>query len=130
MSAAFVQMTHNQAGWRETRKLSGPAYFANALGMAPDLQPGQSTRAIHENRANLIYWIDAEIAELQRLRALLTDDDAEQFETWWQQASERRSEIVGRRISGIWEEKDRPEVKIPSSKERLARLFTFGKRES
>lgn len=129
-SSAIVQTVHQQSGWRETRKLIGPAFFAASLAASADVQPTITAGDLFENRENLSHWVDAQILELQNLRELLSAESPEALEKWLAEAADQRASLLHLRSSGAWEEKALPDIQIPSARERFAKLFTFGKRES
>lgn len=130
LSAAMIQSTHRQSGWRETKKLTDIDYFAVSQPLETRGDPNVSVEELFHNRENLIYWVDAQIEELEKVKALLQSEDDQSFAEWWQSAQQNRSQLIEQRNSANWDGSKKPFAEIPSSKERFARLFTFGNRNT
>lgn len=127
LSAALIQSSHAQPGWRETRKFTDRDYFAASLPVQFTEGDASPSAEWIENRENIARWIDIQIAELQKIRDLLNASDAKDVDDWWKSAAENRARLLGLRVSGQWDASDKPQTKIPSAKERFASLFTFTK---
>lgn len=68
---ALFKVVEEAAGARERRYACGPAFAALAQILSTTAVEGEALRA---NRERLVYWLDAILAELGRVRAALTTD--------------------------------------------------------
>ncbi len=127
ISAALINITVDQPGWREGRKLAGRAY-SEVTGPAVLLGgPETLTSSALLNTENILRVTDSLIAALQTFRSDIKNQDAEALtgrleraragrELWWQQ-----------RQAADWatEEGGGP-VELPKASETFGRLFGIG----
>lgn len=127
MSAALINITVDQPGWREGRKLAGRAY-SEVTGPVVQLgEPQALTSAALLNKDNILRVTDSLIAALQSFRNDIKEQDAESLterlerarigrETWWRQ-----------RQAGDWvAEETGSAVEMPKASQTFGRLFGFG----
>ena len=125
LTVALLLATVDTPGWQEMRKFAGHR-FATAtepIDDAYDNYPG-----LHHNRANVLLRLNGLLAELIRLREILTRGDVEALEAAFSQAAQARASWVEDRNRGLWGvERVAPMVDVPTSGEQMGRLI-FGER--
>jgi len=125
VSAALINATTDQPGWREARKVASRSYASAtepALHMLEETNLGQAALMNAENTARMI---DAVIDELGRLRDALIRKDSDQVEERLQHAQEARRQWWVQRQKGDWEPRPDKDVKMPTGGEIFGRLFGF-----
>ncbi len=108
MAACLLNMTVDQPGWREARKVAGRAYAEATSPMIQPTTPDSLASAAILNRENVVRVIDSAVAALQSLREDIQNQDEKMLldkleraqigrETWWKkrQAGDWVSEEVG-----------------------------------
>lgn len=123
VSAALVNATTGQPGWREARKVASRAYAqATELALQRDdpSNPGQTALLNPENTARMI---DAMIDELAKIRDGLRSGETEQVQACLKQAQDARALWWAQRQKGDWEPRADKDVKMPSGSEIIGRLF-------
>jgi prephenate dehydrogenase len=123
VSAALVNTTIDQPGWRETRKLAGQVY---AQMTGPALYPEESKalgQAALLNAANTVRMLDLLIAELGDIRDAVESRNADTLRERLEHAMKGRAEWLRQRIEANWEKKPGQEVPLPTGGEVLGRLF-------
>ena len=121
VSAALINATIDQPGWREARKIAGQAY---AQATEPALHPEESQalgQAALLNADNTTRMLDQMLAELHRLRDAIAQGDAEELQERLAHAQEARKLWWRQRLSADWEPKTN--TKIPTGGEVIGRLF-------
>jgi len=126
LSAALLNITVDQPGWQEARKVAGRA-FAEVTGPAAHLEDAEalSTAAI-ANRENVVRTLDNYIATLKALRQDIEDENKTTLEArlkhakagihkWWQE-----------RGGGNWLASELPKVDELLKPNVLGSLFGFG----
>jgi prephenate dehydrogenase len=120
-AAALVNATTGQPGWREARKLAGPAF---AKATEPIMHPEESKvmgKAALLTAENSVRMLDALIAELRSLRDEISGQEEEAVQTRLQNAREARELWENQRISANWDPK-LPQH-LPTGGEVIGRLF-------
>lgn len=121
LSAALVRATIDTPGWQEMRKFAG-ARFAAATEL--DEERAEYRSALFLNRENLLLRLNGLLAELIRLRDVLTRGDAEALSQALADAAEKRANWIGETRRGLWSREDLPSFDdVPTSGERVSRLF-------
>lgn len=123
VSAALINATIDQPGWREGQKVASRSFAQAtelALHLEEDTNLGQSAVLNAENTARMI---DAVIVELRKLRDALKNGEAEQVEERLQHAQEMRRQWWHLRQKGNWEPRSDKEVHLPTGGEIIGRLF-------
>lgn len=121
VSAALVNATVDQPGWREARKVAGHAY-----AMATELtQHPEETKALGQaallNADNAVRMLDQMIDELQRMRDAIAAQDANALQKRLEHARAERDLWIKQRRAADWEVKT--DVRAPSSGAMFGRLF-------
>jgi prephenate dehydrogenase len=129
LSAALLNTTVNQPGWREGRKLAGRAY---AEATSPSVLMGDA-RALASaallNHEHVTRVIDTLIATLNHLRADIYNQDARLLVERLERARAGRERWWRERQTGNWSVEDTaPPVPMPSAKEVIGRMFGAGLR--
>jgi prephenate dehydrogenase len=127
MSAALLNITVDQPGWSEARKVAGRA-FAEVSGPAAHLDEMDALlAAAASNRENIVRKLDDAIRALQTLRDHIQHEDQEGLaqklkhaktgvHQWWQE-----------RGKGNWLAQEFPQTeKMPTSSEMMGNLLGFG----
>lgn len=117
---ALIRAAVSSSGWTEMRKVADRA-FATAtivLGEA-------DAAALHANRANVLRYLDAALAELQSLRAEIAAGNGLALAETIADAENRRAAWRNERQRGEWEAVSaKPEM--PTIGETMQRVFTGG----
>lgn len=93
MSAALVHALSADASWRDMKTLTAGGFRDTTRLAAGD--PIMSRDIFLTNRAGIARWLDRQIDELERLRALLTetgDESEARIEEWFTKARDARAE--------------------------------------
>jgi prephenate dehydrogenase len=119
VSAALLNATVDQPGWKDTRKLAGRAYIA-ATSAVLTHDDAESLRmlALH-NRENVSRSLGSMIAALQGLRDDIENGNDEGIKNRLQTAHEGRENWLNERTSANWVEMQREPADYPSTTERL-----------
>lgn len=123
VSAALINATNDQPGWREARKVASRSY-AQATELALHLEEETNLgQAALLNAANTTRMIDEVIDELRALRDALHSGDAEQVEQRLLHAQEQRRTWWQLRQQSNWEPHTDKDVQLPTGGEIFGRLF-------
>ena len=119
VSAALLNATVDQPGWKDGRKLAGRAYIAatSAL-MAQNDSESLRMLALH-NRENVARSLNTMIAALQTLRDDIEKGNDEGVKNRLQAAQAGRENWLNERSSANWVEMQREPANYPSTTERL-----------
>ena len=129
IAAALLNITVDQPGWYEARKLAGRPYAtattaAEKIGEASSL----SSQAI-ASREHLVRWIDNYMEYLFTLRQQLNSNEAENLLKELTRARLGREKWLKERYTANWAATESaPNVELPTGKEVFSRMFTFGGR--
>jgi prephenate dehydrogenase len=125
VSAALVNATIDQPGWREARKLAGRAY---AQSTEPVLNFEESTalgQAALLNAENTLRMLDQVIMEMHALREAIAEKDSALLQDRLEHARQGRQLWWNQRLSADWEPKPVQGNRMPTSGETIGRLFGF-----
>jgi prephenate dehydrogenase len=129
LSAALVDVTVDQPGWREARKLAGRPY---ALATDPSAQFGGPQGLASEalvNREHVIRLIDNLSASLAALRYELYQQDGPALNRRLMTARRGRERWWQERLTANWSvEQTAPPVELPTAKEVFSRMIGFGRK--
>jgi prephenate dehydrogenase len=118
---ALLQAATTSPGWAETRKVADRA-LATATAALVDVD----ATALRLNRANVLRYLDAALAELQLLRERLAADDGPAVRDALEAATARREAWLADRRRGDWEAAETPATDLPTSGEMFGRMFLGG----
>jgi prephenate dehydrogenase len=127
LSAALMNMSSNQPGWRDARRLSGRT-FARATDLLADVPAKPAGKSLSMSGTSLAAKLDALIAELNEWRSALASGDEESIVRRMSDASDAHTAWLSARRKGDWElEETRvtPPVQGPGV---LERMFGLGSR--
>ncbi len=123
-AGALLNMTIDQPGWREGRKMASRPYAWMAQN-APMLESAQAlaSAAVH-NQANLLRILDSLIAHLTGLRKLIEAGDQVKLKTYLQTAIDAQERWWKERTAGSWANEElTPPGQAPASANWLSRLI-------
>jgi prephenate dehydrogenase len=125
VSAALVNATINQPGWREARKVAGRAY-AQSTELALQME-GRSTLgdAALLNAENTARMINEVIYELGLLRDALQTGSGDTLNERLQNAQQARGQWILQRNAANWEPRADKDSQLPTGREILGRLIGF-----
>ena len=129
VAAALLNTTVGKPGWLEARKLAGRPYAAATSAMEKFGERGinsLSSQAI-STREHLVRLIDEYINTLNVLRQHLASNEAEGLLEELDLARQGREKWLKERGTANWAVvESAPNVDIPTAKDVIARMFTFG----
>jgi prephenate dehydrogenase len=121
VSAALVNATIDQPGWREARKMAGHAY---ALATEPAMQQEES-KAMGQtallNAQNTTRMLDQVLIELRAIRDAVASGDAALLQERLEHAQQGRALWLQQRRAADWE--PRSQQHVPTGGEVIGRLF-------
>ena len=121
LALALLQAATASPGWNETRKVAD-----RALATATVALVDADAAALRLNRANLLRYLDAALAELGVLRERLAADDGATLAELLLTAAERRNAWLADRRRGDWEAVETTPTDMPSGGEVFGRMFLGG----
>jgi len=119
VSAALLNATVDQPGWKDTRKLAGRAYIAATSALTAQDDPDSLRMLALHNRDNVSHSLNRMIAALQTLRDDIEKGNDEGVKNRLQAAQEGRTNWLDERTSANWVEMQREPADYPSTSERL-----------
>ena len=127
IAASLVNITIDQPGWYEARKLAGRPY-ATVTSAAANFDDAitLSTQAT-ASQEHLLRWIDTLMENLYALRQQLAAKEADKLQVSLATARLGLEKWIAERNAGNWAAAETASnVTLPSSKDVFARMFTFG----
>jgi len=123
ISTALLNMTVDQAGWKEARKVAGRAFARVTDPTTSSDDPAALAYAAVYNSENVGRVLDTLIYTLQEIRAEVADRDSKALEERFTRARDGRLNWLGERSSANWAARELdPSSNVPSSTEWLGRL--------
>ena len=123
LSAAFVNATVDQPGWREGRRLAGK-YYHHMTSPMMFLPEGESLEKLAMmDRENVVRVINNLMYALMDIRDAVQDEDREKLDSLIKHAKDSQAVWYNQRMGANWE-KDQNRSEIPSAGENLSRFFT------
>lgn len=120
VAAALLNITVDQPGWKEARKLAGRAYAAATAPAAFQDQSNALCDAVLLNRVNVVRMLDGMLASLQYLRDGIDAGDKEDLAARLDQAQEGRNRWWNERTTASWLDADKLDTSdIPSFWDRM-----------
>lgn len=127
MATALLNITVDQPGWRDARKLADRSFAAATF---PLVQAGEThslpTQAISA-REHLLRWIDALVDNLDDLREQLASQEAEKLGQQIERARKGGEQWLKEKNTASWAAEEGPaNVELPTAGQVFSRMFTFG----
>ena len=119
VSAALLNATVDQPGWKDGRKLAGRAYLAATSGLMPQDDPESLQMLSLHNRENTVRSLDVMISALRALRDDIEDGKNELVKNRLQAALAGRQNWINERTLANWVEMQREPPDYPSISDRL-----------
>jgi prephenate dehydrogenase len=123
VSAALVNATIDQPGWREARKLAGHAYAQATEPALHTLESKSLGLSALLNSENTVRMLDQVIVEVRRLRDGIAEQNAEEVQERLEHAADGRAQWWDQRLTANWEPKASQNVHMPTGGEVIGRLF-------
>jgi prephenate dehydrogenase len=123
VSAALLNATIDQPGWRDARKLAGGRYLAATSGMQFDALTSLEMLSLH-NPSNTVRSLDMMIHALQSYREDIEAGNSSGLKQRLSAARDGREQWFNERSSANWVDVQREEADYPTISERLFGAFT------
>jgi prephenate dehydrogenase len=101
-SAALVDATVNQPGWKEARKIAARPYATSTAALAYHDDAKSLGEAARGNRENSLRVLDTYMASLQRLRDQIAESDDESMNKYLQDAVKAHNNWLNERARADW----------------------------
>lgn len=128
MAAALLNVTIDQPGWREGRKVAGRAY-AEVTG--PIVHPTEAktlrTSALL-NSENVLRMLDSVIASMQAIRNDIASNNVEALDERLARARRGREEWWQQRLTADWTGGENHAMETPTASEWFGRLLGIGRK--
>jgi len=121
-----VDVTTNQPGWNEARKLAGQAYARVSYPLVDPLESQFSGQAALLNKTNTVRVLDNVIASLRAMRQALADENEVELAARIHGAMDARGTWQVQRQKSDWN-MSMSSQPLPTSADIMGRLFLFGK---
>jgi prephenate dehydrogenase len=118
VSAALLNATVDQPGWKDVRKMAGRPYIAGTSAVDFDKEEALKMLSL-QNNANVIHALDSMIAALRGLREDIEQGNEKSLKNRLSAAREGHESWVDERTSANWVEMQRDPANYPSVTERL-----------
>lgn len=129
ISATLLDMTVDQPGWREGRKLAGRPFAQLTALSAQFGSPQALAGEALENREQVIRVIDTLSASLAELREELDQQDAPALTRRLEAARNGRERWWHQRLRADWaSQENAAPVDMPTAKDVFARIFSIGRK--
>ncbi len=129
LSAALLNATIDQPGWREARKVAGRAYAEVTSPSSQLSEPKTLSRSALLNRENVLRSMDAVIAALQSLRGDLESEDEQALLLRLDRARDGRDLWWKQRQAADWAGEEIPRSESPSGSDIFSRMVGLGRRK-
>jgi prephenate dehydrogenase len=124
-AAALLDMTVDQPGWQEARKIAGRPYAAVTAGAAYHDDVLSLAETALENRENVVRLLNAYITSLINLRDEIDDNDRESVLTRLTGAWKGRVRWLDERVAAEWLKGEAQQIDAPSFGDRVNQML-FG----
>jgi len=127
IAAALLNSTVDQPGWRDARKLTGRPYAVSTSAIAQSGEANSLTSQAISTQEHLVRSIDLLMDNLYLLRQQIASGEADKLLKELDRARISREKWIKERKVANWAANESPSnVEIPTSKQVLTRMFTFG----
>ncbi len=123
ISAALVNATTSQTGWREARKVAGRAY---AQVSEPALYPDEDKelgKTVLLNAENTLRMLDHFLAEMHDIRDAIANQETKELQASLEKALEERTQWWQQRQSANWEQKPGQNIPLPTGSDIFGRML-------
>jgi prephenate dehydrogenase len=129
LASSLINITVDQPGWNECRKVTGRAY-TEATSPIAHLDGSLSlSESVLNNKENTLRVLDNTIAALQELRVDIESPDSDALEKYLERAYKGRQAWWQERQSGDWLRLEgSPADEVPSTSSIFGRLLGLGRR--
>ena len=124
-AAALLDMTVDQPGWQEARKIAGRPYASVTAGAAYHDDVLSLAETALENRENVVRLLNAYITSLINLRDEIDDNDREAVLTRLTGAWKGRVRWLDERVAAEWLKGEAQQIDAPSFGDRVNQML-FG----
>lgn len=128
ISAALLNATVDQPGWREGRKVAGRAYAEVTSPSTFISQPKTLRTSAILNRENVLRVMDGLIASLNALRTDIEGEDQEALDERLERARQGRDLWWRQRLAADWVEDAYPSPDVSTGSEMFGRLLGLKRR--
>jgi prephenate dehydrogenase len=128
ISAGLVNVTVDQPGWHEGRKLAGRPYAEVTSPIAYTSTPDALGSSAILNRDNVLRMIDSFIASLQSLRHDIANEDVEALKEKLQRASAGRERWWQQRLTADYSSEAQSAPELPTASEMFGRLLGMNRK--
>lgn len=128
LAAALVNVTIDQPGWHEGRKLAGRPYAEVTGPIAYMSKPEAISGSALLNRENMLRTLDSYIASLQSIRNDIADENEESLTERMRRAREGRERWWRQRLTADWASEQAPLPEMPHASEIFGRLLGLGRK--
>jgi prephenate dehydrogenase len=129
MAAALLNITVDQPGWPEGRKLAGRAYAEATAPLVHLSEPQTLSASAMLNRENVMRVMDSAIAALQAIRSDIDSQDQQALEERLSRARQGREKWFKQRQAGDWLNGDAsPALDTVASSGVFGRLLGLGRK--
>lgn len=129
MSAALLNATVDQPGWREARKVAGRFYAEVTAPIVHLSQPETLRTSALLNRDNVLRMIDSAIAALHAIRSDIESEDADGLDERLKRARQGRERWWAERQRGEFNDHETAAaVDVPSASDIFSRLLGVNRR--
>ncbi len=124
VAGALVGPITDSPGWREMRRLASSDLFHFSQPLTAGA-PALAQAAVL-NKETVLAWLDSALAELQKLRGLIAEEQQEMLMLHLESALQAREKWTIDWQVNLWDRK--PQVEMPASPGMFGQLFGFGRR--
>lgn len=129
LAAALLNITVDQPGWREGRKIAGRAYAEVTGTVVLQGEPGALCTSALLARENMLRVMDSAIAALQAIRTDIKNEDAVSLTERLDRARSGRESWWNQRQSADWLSEEMPrQGEMPKASEVFGRLMGLGRK--
>jgi prephenate dehydrogenase len=118
VSAALLNTTVHQPGWKDIRKMAGRPYHAGTSAIDFDKEEALKMLSL-QDKTNVIHALDAMIAALYGLREDIEKENEASLKNRLSAAQKGRQEWVNERTNANWAEMQKNSTNYPSVSERF-----------